>query len=98
MKAKGAVSDRRWSRFKPDPSSPALIDIQNRKGKFQPSHNALLVNESFKGCCIVMSSDKVENGDVVRVRIADLEPMEAEVRWVHHLDVDLLKVGLFFLD
>jgi hypothetical protein len=37
-------------------------------------------------------------GETCMVQVAELEPLPALIRWINHLDEDVLKVGLAYLD
>lgn len=91
--------NRRWTRYLSDLTTIVQIDAKNRKGKFTPTHNALLLNEAFKGCGFVLNAtDVLQIGDLVTVKVGELEPMEAEVRWIEKLDGQVYKIGVFYLD
>lgn len=92
-------SPRRWTRYSADPMTFGCIDVSNRSGKFTPTHHLLIVNEAFKGCgAVISSSAKLEVGDQIRIKVGELEPLDAEVRWVVQLDGDVSKIGVLYLD
>lgn len=91
--------DRRWTRYLNDHTSVVQLDIKNRSIKFTPTHNALLINEAFKGCGVVVNaSDEFTVGEILKVKVGELEPLEAEIRWIEKLDNQVYKLGLFYLD
>ena len=97
--AKVAKNTRRHPRFKGEPSQFAELDLTNDRGAFQTTHVGLVLNQSSKGCCLVIESDEpLQVGSLIWVRLPGLVPMEAEVRWAKLLDVDVCKVGIYFLD
>lgn len=94
-----ARNHRKWTRYKPDPMAQAQFDVKNRRGKFCPTHNLLLLSESFKGCGGVISADiEIQVGDLVTLKVGELEPFDAEVRWIEKLDPQVFKIGFMYLD
>lgn len=91
---------RRSIRFKPDAENQiAKIDIQNLEGKFTPSITALVVDEAYQGCGLVFQNQKgFEVGEVCRLQLGQIGPLQAEVRWKQKLDENLIKVGFRFLE
>ncbi len=90
---------RSFTRFKPDPLDVALIDFKPKAVKFEPQKVALLLNESFSGCALLMNThDPIEKGKKVRIQVGRLSPMLGEIVWVKHLEEDLFKVGVKLLE
>ncbi len=91
---------RRSIRFKPDPENQiAKIDIQNLEGKFQPTVTALVIDEAYKGCGLIFQDQKgFEIGEVCRLQVGQIGPLQAEVRWKQKLYDNLIKVGFRFLE
>lgn len=100
MKVYVYTKRRRSTRFKPDiENQTAKIDTQKLDGKFSPTLTALVLDESFKGCSLVLQNQKgFEMGEICRIQIGSASPTQAEVRWKQKLDETLIKVGFHFLD
>lgn len=92
-------ANRKYTRFLPEPGTYALIDPRISPLKFEPKVTALVYNESFSGCAVVVQScKKLQIGDVCSVQISTLSPMKAEVRWRKELDNGITRIGLRYLD
>lgn len=92
------VQRRKSVRYKPEPGTIARLDPLGRPGDFQPSITALVINESYSGCCIVIQMGELpQQGAVCRVQLGQFAPIKAEVRWRVDLDEDVVKLGLFYL-
>jgi hypothetical protein len=86
-------------RFFSDPGTFALIDIKPKKKDFNPEFRALVVTESFKGCSLVIVNALLfVKGDKVKIKVGDLSPLVAEIRWSVELDDGIQKLGLMFLE
>ena len=58
----------------------------------------ILVDESFKGCSVVIHcSHQLAAGEKMIVRAGKLSPLPAEVRWSKDIDEKVCKVGLEYL-
>ena len=89
-------SKRKSIRFHSTPMSTAVIDLNN-KNKFQPSIISIVANESFTGCALVCVCDTpIAVDQIVRVKIGDLDPLNARVVWCKTLDENIKKIGLEF--
>jgi hypothetical protein len=88
----------RGVRFKSDPATITMIDMNSINKKFSATHTALLINESFKGCCVVLPTvSNLEVGEIARVKIGEMDPQDVEIRWIEKLDEEVLKIGFLFL-
>ena len=75
--------------------------IQNFKSnkEFHPSVPALVIDEAFNGCGIVVLNDaKLKVGTLLRIKVGQLPVLKAEVRWVQEVDEELTKCGLSYLE
>ncbi len=98
-KNKSAKNKRKGVRFFSDPGTFALIDIRPKKKDFAPEFRALVVTESFKGCSLVIVNALLfVTGDKVKVKVGELSPLLAEIRWSVELDDGIQKLGLMFLE
>jgi len=92
----GEVKVRHSIRFTPDPLTTALIELKNNS-TFKPSLVALVLNESFTGCALVLSCDQLLKKDqILKVKVGNLNPMMAKIIWVKHLEENIFKIGLKF--
>lgn len=90
---------RRWTRFHPDVATEASLDVKFKKGKYTPTHNAIVLDEAFKGCCLVVGGPfDLTVGDTLWCKVGQLDPIEAEIRWMEKLDPRVFKLGIFFLE
>lgn len=92
---------RRAIRFKPDPGDYALVDMLNieRAGDFRPTMLGLILEESAKGCGIVVLSNVVlKIGSFCRVKVGRGPALKAEVRWRKDLDDEVMRLGLLYLE
>lgn len=102
-KASAGPQGRASVRFKPDPKDIAQLQwITNRNygitakdKEFKPDVAALIVNESFRGCCVVITNteEPLPNMQVV-VKVGPLAPLLAHTVWVLPLDQGIFKIGL----
>ncbi len=93
-----AVRKRKHTRYRPDRLTIAWVQFNPAAEDFETDVHALVYEEAFGGCCLVMMFDRpLELGLRWMVKVGDLNPMEAEVVWFKNLDQDVWKVGLKFL-
>ena len=86
-------------RFKPDPMEHALLDLRAQPGVFAPSCSALILNESFSGCALILQSlDTILPEKEIRVKVGKLDPLRAQIVWAQPLDKDIYKIGIQFLE
>lgn len=96
---KAAARMRKHTRFRPDTPSLAWVQFNLGEPSFKGDTHALVYEEAFGGCCLILMSEKTINlGARWAVKVGDLEPMEAEVVWCKNLDLDVWKLGLKFLE
>ena len=89
---------RQSVRFPSDPRTTATMMIEYPDGQRSPPITVMLINESFRGCSLVLpSSVVVEEGANVWVTTADLNAVKAEVRWKAVLDADVVRLGLLYV-
>jgi hypothetical protein len=76
----------------------AYIDLKNGK-EFAPSLVAMVINESFTGCAVVLASDVPLKKDMkIKIKVGNLEPMKAQVAWFKTLEENIHKVGVKLLE
>jgi hypothetical protein len=93
------MPDRKFIRFKPDDNALALIDLKTTGKDFTPSISALILNESFSGCALVLASnDIIKTGTKIKIKIGNLSVMKAEIVWSKVLEENIQKVGVKILE
>jgi hypothetical protein len=98
MTTSQVTKKRKFTRFKPDPDAIALIDLK-AEAQFSPTMHALIFEESYGGVgLLVISSEKIKNGQKLIVQVGKLAPIKAEVRWCEQIDKQIYKIGLQFLE
>ena len=86
---------RREIRFFPDPNSLARISTNPDAASFEPDIVGLVSNESYSGCnLIVLAGNSLSVGSRCKAAIANLDPVDAEVRWIKEIDEGVLRLGL----
>lgn len=92
------MADRKSVRFQPDPLSSALMDLKNSK-EFNPTIIGIILNESFKGCSIVVASDEdLKKDQKVKIKIGALDPLKGQIVWIKHLEENIYKIGVRLLE
>lgn len=92
---------RRTLRFPPDEGTLAWIDPVLREDKldFRPTIPALVIDEALDGCgLVVLYHDRLAENARCMVRVGNLDPLPAQVRWIKDLDEEVLKIGVMFLE
>jgi hypothetical protein len=98
MKYKGAFMSRS-TRFEPAPLDHALVDFRNEKEGFIACAVALIANESYTGCALVIKTDEpLAANQIIKVQVGRLAVMSAKIIWTTELEPSLLKIGLQFLE
>lgn len=88
-------------RFNPDLGTLAQIDLELTRddGSFRPTLLGLVSDESSKGAGIVLlATEKLQEKSECRIQVGRLPPMRAEIRWRRELDLQVVRVGLLFLE
>lgn len=89
---------RKNVRYKADPKHFAQIDLRNESGNFEPELVALIFDESYRGCCLViLEHPGFEVGARCRIQVGPLDPLRAEVKWIRREGEGLMKLGFLFL-
>lgn len=87
---------RKHLRYKPELGTVAMISSALH-GAFKAEFSALILDEAFQGCHLVMPlTESFKVGSVFRVKLPELNPMEAEVRWRTLLDDRVMRLGIMF--
>jgi len=88
-------TQQRFTRFKPDPLTVAYIDLKTT-GSFSPSIVALVINESYMGCALILTSDLPLKKLSIRIKVGELGILKASIIWVKNLEENIHKVGIKF--
>lgn len=87
---------RHATRFKPDPLTIAQLSV---KSDFTAQIAALVLNESFTGCALLITTDETFKKDQkVHVKVGHLNAMAASIIWIIQIDESIFKVGLKYLE
>lgn len=85
-------------RFSPDDAETSFVSFS--LARFENEINTLVINESASGACLLLNvqlTDEktvLEVGQFILVKVGNLEPVSAIVRWVKKLDDNVLKIGV----
>lgn len=86
-------------RFQPDPLDHALIDFNFEGKDFSPSAVALIRNESYTGCSLVINTNlKVTPGQKIKVSVGRIGVLPCKIVWGKELEPSLLQIGVQFLE
>lgn len=89
------TQQRKHIRFSPDPGALAMIDPQGTKDAFEGKVVGLIVEESYAGVGVVLVNNKdLIVGTKFVIKVGDLDPLEAEVRWRRELDENTCRLGI----
>lgn len=95
------ASARRNLRFQPEPDTIAQVDLVNTgaEKKFKPTVAALVMEESYRGCGLVMVTDHdMQVGRKLRIQVGLGPSLLGEVRWRTELDSQVVRVGIMYLE
>lgn len=100
---------RNFIRFNPDSMETALVDPDENRFlayhaqnyTFTPSIVALIYDQSYSGCSIIVINYKQENsflpiGLQCVIKVGEMSPLQGKVRWRETLTNDVLKIGIEF--
>jgi len=86
-------------RFQPDPLDHALIDFNFERPEFIPSAVALIRNESYTGCSLVLNTKEVlKPGQKIKVSVGRIGILPCKVIWGKEIEPSLIQIGVQFLD
>jgi len=94
------VDTRAHLRFKPDPMEYAQVSVENLEREFKPNFVALIVEESPIAGCSLIAHDYpgIEVGTECMVKIGNLAPLLARVKWKKRTEPELMRIGVKFLE
>lgn len=59
----------------------------------------LAITESHGGCSAVfLSNDSFSESGICYLKVGEIDPLRAEIRWIMKVDKDLVKVGFQYLE
>lgn len=85
-------------RFKPEKNEICFISFDPYE--FKEEVNALILNESAQGACLIINKRIIPPNAVLSpgvplfLKIGNLDPIESVLRWVTDIDNDLVKIGI----
>jgi hypothetical protein len=102
---------RSYIRFHPEPLDIAVIDLNQehldsftqKYFQFEGNTPSLIIDQSYKGCSVAIhnreqSDEFFKIGFRCLIKVGELAPLRAEVRWREKLSEEILKIGFEFLD
>jgi hypothetical protein len=88
---------RAFTRYVLEHAILAALDSECAEGEFIPDHLALVSEKSVLGCRLIMlPTDKIKEGAIVRVQFGQAEPGVAVVKWKKLLDGFVMAMGLHY--
>lgn len=90
------MAQRKNIRFPPDAGDVAYLDRSVASDKFTPDIAGLILNESHRGCALIVVASEAElaPSTEVRVRVGRQAVLAATVAWIDAIDPGVYKVGL----
>lgn len=89
---------KRATRFDPEPMELGYIDFSSGK-TFNPQMVGIVLNESYGGCSLVVAcNSELIAGQMFKAKIGNIDPLKATFMWVKHLEENIYKVGVKFLE
>ena len=89
-------NQRKHQRYHNSQGSPVelLTDVE----EMTPSFKGMILDDSFEGCgLIVITEEKLLNGQLCKLKIKNLEPILCQIVWLKKLDKNLTRLGLRYL-
>ena len=89
---------RRRIRFKGNPETVAQIDFVPESEAFASGCVALVSDESFSGCgLVVINGQEFNVGQQLAVKVGNLGPVQARVQWIVEVDHQVSRIGIKYL-
>ena len=87
---------RKSIRFHSTPLATALVDLKMQRS-FRPTLSGLVLSESFSGCALLLIlEDAVKEGQIVQIKIGEMDPMNAKIVWIKEFPENIKKIGFHF--
>lgn len=85
-------------RFQPDALDHAMIDFNFEANEFIPTAVALIRNESYTGCSLVLSTtQKLIPGQQIKVSVGRIGVLPCKIVWGKEIEPSLIQIGVQFL-
>lgn len=86
-------------RFQPDPLDHAMIDFNFESREFIPTAVALIRNESYTGCSLVLNTtQKLTPGQQIKVSVGRIGVLACKIVWGKEIEPGLIQIGVQFLE
>lgn len=90
---------RRHQRFAHDVGTLAEIDLELNENNFTRSIWGLVINDSFGGCAmIIVTNEILSTNQNCAVKFPTLNPFQGKIVWVKAVDINVLKIGIEYID
>lgn len=100
MAEKKVDERRRYLRYPPDPTEIVMVQFSSSSDRFTPEIAALPSEESRGGLRLILLNrdpvSSIEVGSACTVKVANLGPQQAEVRWIDAEDQEVVRLGIQF--
>lgn len=92
------LKPRKFTRFRPDPLTVAYLSLAS-SSNFEPELAAVVINEAYAGCSILLNSDETFKKDQkVQIKVGPLAVMKGKIVWIKNLEESIYKIGIKFND
>ncbi len=92
------LKPRQFTRFRPDPLSVAYLSLGN-SSPFEPELVAVVINEAYAGCSILINSDEtIKKDQKIQIKVGQLAVMKGKIVWIKNLEESIYKIGVKFND
>lgn len=90
---------RKYVRFAAEVGMQAFVLSDDEGKKLKTPLPALVVEESYKGCSlVVLKSSLYHEGAQLKIKVGELDPMMAEIRWIKTFDGKVCSLGLVYVE
>lgn len=85
---------RKHIRFNAEANTFVAVKIGENNPK-----GGLAITESHGGCSAVFLADEIfKESGICYIKVGDMDPLKAEIRWIMNVDKDLVKIGFQYLE
>ncbi|MGK7941902.1 MAG: PilZ domain-containing protein [Crocosphaera sp.] len=79
-------------------SQGSAVELLTDVEEMTQSVKGMIIDDSFGGCClIVITEDKILNGQLCKLKIKNLDPILCQIVWLKKLDKNIIRLGLRYL-
>lgn len=91
---------RKYLRYPSSPLDVGHVHLNLQQEEFAPDYVGLIIEQSaIGGCCLaILNPDQLKEKQKCRVKLGELPPILAEVRWLRPLDTGINLIGFQFLE